>query len=297
MMKFGRSSVMLYLAMLLAMLIWWSIEDIHAADPLSVFVSILPQKRFVERIGGSRVQVSVMVGQGQGEETYEPTPRQMARLAQARLYFRIGIPFEDVWLGPIIKVNPNIEMVDCRQGIPLLSMRNNLEAGNRHGAHGATDPHIWTSPPLVKIMAAHIRNVLVTVDPTHSGQFEENYQAFIQDLDELDQFIRRTLMGITHRRFMVFHPAWGYFAHTYGLEEIAIEQAGKKPSAKALAALIKQGRQEGIRAIFVQKQFSRANAELIARAIGAKVIALDPLAEDYGRNLRHVATVLAGVLR
>jgi zinc transport system substrate-binding protein len=295
-MKFDRSGVMSYLAILLAILMGWS-TNIHAAAPLSVFVSILPQKHFVERIGGSRVQVSVMVGQGQSEETYEPTLRQMVKLARARLYFRIGLPFESVWLESIMEANPKIRVVDCQHGIALLSTANShpaLEVGDQHKT---LDPHIWTSPPLVKIMAVHIRNALIAVDPAYSHQFEENYQALIHDLDQLDQFIRKTLAGITHHRFMVFHPAWRYFAHTYGLEEIAIEQAGKEPGAKFLAALIEQGRQENIRAIFVQKQFSRAKAELVARAIGAEVITLDPLAEDYANNLRHVATVLAEVLQ
>jgi zinc transport system substrate-binding protein len=296
MMKFGYSSVAPYLAPLLATLMWWS-TNAQAADPFSVFVSILPQKYFVERIGGSRVQVSVMVGQGRSEETYEPTPRQMVKLAQARLYFRIGIPFENAWLGSIIKVNPNMEVVDCRQGIPLLSTASSLPIMEASDQYGATDPHTWTSPPLVKIMAAHIRNVLVAVDPAYGHQFEKNYQAFVQDLEQLDQFIRRTLTGITHHRFMVFHPAWRYFAHTYGLEEIAIEQAGKEPGAKSLAALIELGRQEDIRVIFVQRQFSQINADLVARAIGAKIVSLDPLAEDYISNLHHVATVLAGALR
>lgn len=298
-MKFGcsNSAMILYLIVPLIVLMGWS-TNVHAVDhPLSVFVSILPQKYFVERIGGSQVQVSVMIGQGRNEETYEPTPQQMVKLAQAKLYFRIGLPLENVWLESMKGVNPSLRVVDCRQGIPLLSMENNdshLEVENQHSA---ADPHIWTSPPLVKIMATHIRDALVAADPAHSHQFKKNYQVFAQDLDQLDQFIRKTLAEITQHHFMVFHPAWRYFAHTYGLKEIAIEKAGKEPGAKLLAALIEQGRQENIQAIFVQKQFSKAHAELVARAIDAKIIALDPLAEDYVSNLRHVATVLAEVLQ
>lgn len=264
-MKIGYSSIF-YLVIFLG----WSGSNAHATDSFSVFVSLLPQKYFVERIGGSRVQVSVMVEPGRSEEIYEPTPKQMIRLAQAKFYFRIGMPFEDIWLKSIVKANPNIKVIDCRQDIPLLFTP--IASMDRDNHHGAVDPHIWTSPPLVKIMAVHIRDVLVESDPDYSHQFEKNYQDFIQDLDKLDQFIRRTLSGLSHHRFMVFHPAWRYFAHTYGLEEIAIEYAGKDPGAKSLSALIMLGRQEGIRTIFVQKQFSQANAELVARAIGADVI-------------------------
>lgn len=295
-MKFGRRSLS-YLASLAAVTIWcWSAEA-YAAEPLSVFVSILPQKYFVERIGGNRVQVSALVERGRSPETYEPTPRQMVKLAQAKLYFRIGIPFENIWLERIMAANPSMAVVDCRQSIPLLPAVDVHGAGGGEEGTGGVDPHIWTSPPLVKIMAAHIRNALALVEPVYSHQFEENYQAFARELDQLDLFIRQTLAGVTRHRFMVFHPAWRYFAHTYGLEEIAIEQAGKEPGAKSLAALIEWGRREGVRAIFVQKQSSRASAEVVAHAIGAKIVTLDPLAENYVSNLRHVATSLAKVLQ
>lgn len=286
---------MFYLAGLLLGMGWWLGSSAYAAEPLPVFVSILPQKYFVERIGDDWVQVSVMVGAGRSPETYEPTPQQVARLAQAKIYFRIGMPLEDAWLKPMGSANPTLRVVDFRADIPLLPAVDTPSA--IADKHGAADPHIWTSPPLAKIMAAQIYTALAAVDPVHQAEFEENYQVFIQDLERLDRYIRKILAGITHRRFLVFHPAWRYFADTYGLTEIAIEQAGKEPGAKALAMLIEQAQREDIQAIFVQKQFSRANAELIARAIGAKIITLDPLAEDYINNLRQVANVLARVLR
>lgn len=286
--------LLLYLAGLLLGVGWWLGSSAYAAKPLPVFVSILPQKYFVERIGGDWVQVSVMVGAGRSPETYEPTPQQVARLARAKIYFRIGMPLEDAWLKPIGSANPALRVVDFRADIPLLPAADTPKV--IADKHGAIDPHIWTSPPLVKIMAAQIYTALAAVDPAHQAEFEENYQTFIQDLERLDRCIRKTLAGITHRRFLVFHPAWRYFANTYGLTEIAIEQAGKEPGAKALAMFIEQARREDIQAIFVQKQFSQANAELIARAIGAKIITLDPLAEDYINNLRQVANVLARVL-
>lgn len=279
-------------ASLLLVVVGWLGAGIHAAaaEPLTIFVSILPQKYFVERIGGNRVRVSVMVKAGRSPETYAPTPRQMVRLSQAQIYFRIGVPFEDAWLESIATANPKMRVVNLRQGISVLP----LPAEDRHGA---IDPHIWTSPPLVEKMAARIYTALAAIDPAHQAEFEENYHAFIQDLERLDSYIRKTLAGITHRQFLVFHPAWRYFAHTYGLTEIAIEQAGKEPSAKSLATLIEQAQREDIQVIFVQKQFSRTHAEVVARAIGAKIIPFDPLAEDYIHNLRQVANTLARVLQ
>jgi len=263
---------------------------------MPVFVSILPQRYFVERVGGDRVAVSVMVGPGQSPATYEPTPRQMAHLAKAQVYFRIGVPFEDVWMSRLTASYPGMRVTDAREGLQLREMRPATQAAARDH-HGAPDPHIWTSPRRVKAMAAQIRDVLTALDPAHQAEFEGNYQAFAGDLDALDQEIRALLAPVKSRRFMVFHPTWGYFADDYGLEQIAIEMEGKRPGARTLATLTNRATTEGIRVIFVQTQFSRRDAQTLARAIGGRVVAIDPLGEDYLENLRTVAKTFAEALR
>ena len=162
------------------------------ADGLPVFVSILPQKYFVERVGGEHVAVSVMVGPGQSPATYEPTPNQLARLTRARIYFGIGVEFEDVWMRRITAANPAMRIIDMRGGIPPRA--------------GLSDPHVWTSPPLVKIMAANIRDALSQLDPAHRAAYGANYEAFAADLDRLDRDIRVLLKDVGTRSFMVFHP-------------------------------------------------------------------------------------------
>ncbi len=264
------------------------------AEPIPVFVSIPPQKYFLERVGGQRVQVSVMVGPGQSPATYEPTPKQMSQLADARIFFRMGSPFEQVWMQRIKAANPTMRIVDARNGIPLRTLQP--AGGSSSKAMGRKvekDPHIWTSPPLVKRMAAHSKDALGELDPEHRGEYERNYRRFAEDLDRLDREIRNMLDGVKVRRFMVFHPSWGYYADTYGLEQIPIESEGKQPGPKTLARLIDLARHDGIKVIFVQKQFSRRNAEAVARAIGGKVVAVDPLAENYLENLRNVAKIFA----
>jgi len=285
-------SIRLALALLLAAgpLAWAA-----PAAPMTVFVSILPQRYFVERVGGDRVAVSVMVGPGQSPATYEPTPRQMAHLSEAQIYFRIGVPFEDVWMNRLTSSNPGMRVADAREGLQLREMRPATRASARHH-HGAPDPHIWTSPRRVKTMAAQIKDVLSGLDPAHRAEFEANYQAFARDLDALDQEIRVLLAPVKSRRFMVFHPSWGYFADDYGLEQIAIAMEGKQPGARTLATLTERATAEGIRIIFVQAQYSRRDAQTLARAIGGRAIAVDPLAEDYLENLRAVARTFAEAL-
>lgn len=265
--------------------------------PIEVFVSILPQKYFVERVGGGLVAVSVMVGPGQSPETYEPTPNQLSRLTGARVYFRIGIEFEEIWMKNIAAANPRMRIVDMRRGVPARTLEPPEGMAATVAPQGLADPHVWTSPPLVKVMAANIRDALSQLDPAHRAAYEANYETFAADLDRLDHDIRALLENAGTRSFMVFHPAWGYFADTYGLKQIPIEAGGKEPGARTLAHVIEVGRREHIKAIFVQAQFSRRAAETIAQAIGARVVAVDPLAEDYMNNLQRVARQFAEAMR
>lgn len=272
--------------------------------PVKVFVSVLPLKYFVERVGGEGVEVSVMVGPGRSPATYEPTPRQMAELSRAQIYFRVGVPFEQVWMKRLADLNPKLRIIDLRDGIHLRTLpahhHENLEEHRGPEDHDhmepqgeEKDPHIWTDPRLVKIMAEQIRNTLTTLAPSRGDEYAANCRAFIADLDRLDRLIRDRLAGVKQRRFLVFHPAWGYFADAYGLQQVAVEAEGKEPGPQALARIISQAREEQIRVIFVQQQFSQTTAKTVARAIDAKVVAVDPLAEDYLANMRLAAGAFA----
>ncbi len=268
------------------------------AGKLQVFVSILPQKYFVERIGGEHVQVSVMVGPGQSPATYEPRPRQMAGLVSARLFYRIGVAFEEVWMERISAANPGMQLLDARDGLVLREME---PAGGHHHDHdqlpqakGHPDPHIWLSPIMVRAMAGRLRDTLIRLDPSNQASYRANYQAFADDLEALTREIKNRLADLKQRSFMVFHPSWGYFADEFGLRQIPIESEGKEPGARTLVRLIEQARTKDISVIFVQRQFSQAPARGLAEAIGARVVAIDPLAEDYLVNLRRVATALKG---
>lgn len=276
------------------------VATLSAGEKIPVFVSILPQKYFVERVGGALVEVSVLVEPGRSPETYEPTPQQMAALSRATLFFRIGAPFEQAWMERVQRANPILRIVDNRNGIALRELESNSDSEDADHDHRHTqgkDPHIWTSPPLVKQIAVQIRDTLIGSAPEHHHAFEKNYAAFAAELDNLDQEIRDRLATLQNRRFMVFHPAWGYFADTYGLRQIPIEAAGKSPGPRTLAHLIEGGRSEGVRVIFVQPQYSERAARAVAQAIDGRVEAIDPLAYDFPANLRRVANLIAETSR
>lgn len=266
-----------------------------AGETIPVFVSILPQKYFVEQVGGRHVAVEVMVAPGASPATYEPKPRQMAALAAARAYFAVGVPFETVWLPRIQAANPRMRVVDTAAEIEKLPMaahahEADVDHDHHHEAnpHEVLDPHVWLAPPLVKIQARAIRDALVALDPIHQADYDAGLARFGEAIDDLDRELRETFTGREGMGFMVFHPAWGYFARTYGLEQIPIEIEGKDPKPAQLRELIQHAREHGIKVVFVQPQFSTKSAEMVAREIGGQVVAVDPLAGNWAENLRMV---------
>ena len=262
-----------------------------AASPkMSVYVSILPQKYFVQQICKELADVQVMVPPGASPATYEPKPRQMAAISKTRLYFSIGVPFENIWLKKLAATNPEMVVVATDRGIKKIPMTvHHHQEDENQPEHGTLDPHIWLSPPLVIQQAQTILKALQAADPAHRSVYEINYRAFISQLSDLDAELRSTFSGRSGQRFMVFHPSWGYFAQTYGLKQVAIEIEGKEPKPAQLKELIEHARKDGIKLVFVQPQFSARSAKLIAGEIGGQVVFADPLAEDWAGNLLAVA--------
>ncbi len=265
---------------------------------MAVMVSIAPQKYFVQQICRDLASVQIMVPPGANPATYEPKPRQMAAISKTRIYFSIGVPFEHAWLKKIAAANSAMTVVATDRGIQKLPMA----AGHHHeGAtqleHPSLDPHIWLSPPLVRIQARTILNAMQAADPDHRSVYESNFKAFMTQLSNLDDELKRLFSGRTGQQFMVFHPSWGYFAQGYGLKQVPIEIEGKEPKPAQLRELIEHAREDGIRSIFVQPQFSTKSARVIAEAIGAQVVMADPLAEDWADNLRAVARKFESALK
>ncbi|MFO7754327.1 MAG: zinc ABC transporter substrate-binding protein [Desulfobacteraceae bacterium] len=267
-----------------------------AGEPMQVFVSILPQKYFVERIGGRQVNVNVMVRPGENPAVYEPGPGQMVALTESSIYFAVGVPFERTWLGKISSANPDMRIVHTDADIrkfPMEGRHSHAEDGDGHdnadGNDAALDPHVWMSPPLVMLQARRILTALEKADPENSKLYENNYKEFIRELVDLDGDIRSLFREKEGMRFMVFHPSWGYFARAYGLVQIPVELEGKSIKPSRLVKLIKKGKKLGIDAVFIQPQFSRKSAEIVAGEIEGGVVQADPLAENWEENLRAVA--------
>jgi zinc transport system substrate-binding protein len=259
-------------------------------DKIGVVVSIAPQLDFVRAVGGEKVTVTVMVPPGADPHTYEPTPNQMVGVSKANIYAKVGsgIEFELAWMDKIGQQNKKMLIVDCSKGIKMMEMGENHGDEDDGEHHQGEDPHIWLSPRNAKLVVGNICSGLIQVDPQNEAYCTRNRDEYLAKLDALDRDIRDGLSEVKNRGFIVFHPAWGYFARDYDLEQIPIEIGGKEPSAKDIADLIQRAKELGIKIIFAEPQFNPKSAETIAKEIGGRVVFIDPLAEDYISNMRSV---------
>lgn len=278
---------------ILALLAFVLIGVASQAAPLKVAVSVGPQKYFVEKLAGPLAQVFVMVSPGADPHTFEPKASQMTQVAGARLYFAQGVEFEQIWLPRLAKTNQALTVVNANAGIDLLPMEDH---DHDHGKGKAandekeTDPHTWTSPRLAKIQAANMAKALTEADPANAPAYAANLAALQGEMDALDASIKDSLKGLPENAsFVVFHPAWAYFARDYGLRELAIEVGGREPGPRQLQTMVAEARDKGVKVVFVQPQFSRKAAQTLADSIGASLAVADDLAADWPANLLAVA--------
>lgn len=269
---------------------------VYTGDKIGVVVSIMPQAEFVENVGGNKVDITVMVPQNADPHTYEPKPGQMRALSKAGVYFKLGsgIEFELAWMDRLTSTNQGMIVVDCSSGIQLIEMTTE----ETHGGvpHGVMDPHIWMSPLNARIMVKNICDGLIKIDLANRLYYEKNRDFYLQKLIQLDNDIKHGLAGVKNRKFLVYHPAFGYFAKEYNLTMLAIEEEGKEPTAVNIARLIQQAKENNIKVVFASPQFNPQSAKVIASAIGGKVIFIDNLSRDYIANMRFLLGELVEVM-
>jgi zinc transport system substrate-binding protein len=257
-----------------------------------VLVSVAPYKLFVEKIAGNTVNVGLIVPAGSSSHTYEPTPKQMLSASHAEIWFQIGESFEPRASQALKSHHPDILFVDLRQGVDLITDSND-DGVHCHCSHHAqaccTDPHFWLSARQAKIQVKTIADTLVSRYPEHTALYQKNMKTLLQDLDNLDNDIKGFLAPLQNRVIMVSHPAYAYFCRDYQLKQLSIEFEGKDPSPQQLTRVLTNARQAGIKTIFIQMQYNNKGARLIAKEIGAKLVTLDPYAENYFDTMREIA--------
>lgn len=224
----------------------------------------------------------------------------MQRLSRASLYFSIGAPFEKGWLPRFASTNESMRLIDTVARIarrPTIRLAGDARDDGRETG-GGVDPHVWLAPPLMRLQAQTIRDALIAADPDHAADYLSGFQRTAAEISAVDAEILDTLAAVPveRRRFMVFHPAFGYFAESYGLEQMTIEIEGKEPGPRELRNVIETARKRGVEVIFIEPQFPQRAARALAGEIGAGVETLDPLQRDWPAGMRAIAATLGANL-
>ena len=258
-------------------------------------VTIQPLKYIIEGITGGDFTIEVIVPNGASPETYEPTPKQIISLSNSKMIFSTGlIDFENALLG---RLREQSKIVNLSQGIELIegscSHNHSKEEHNAHNHSHGIDPHIWTSPRELKVMAENAYNAIAKHYPD-STKYHVAYQALITELEELDKECEELCLNTDTKAFVVYHPALTYFARAYGIEQITVESDGKEPSAKHLATIIEQAKQKGVKCVLYQRQYPRSVVEVVAKDMGIEAIEFDPLAENVTENILHITHTITG---
>lgn len=270
--------------------------QLHGTEILShtVLVSIAPYTSLLKEIAGDTIEIVLLVPPGASFHTFEPTPRQVLDASKADIWFRVGESFEGRAMQALQHHRPNMRIVDLRKGVDLITVDHEDAHCCPHCCHEAgADLHIWLSPKQTKIQAQTLADALIATYPEHRLQYEKGLQKLLADLDTLDAEIRKTLSSVQERTILVGHPAYAYFARDYNLKQLPIEFEGKEPSPRQLCVLLDKARQAKMTKVYVQPQYSKKGAELVANALGAQVIVLDPYSGNYFESLREIARRIA----
>jgi zinc transport system substrate-binding protein len=262
------------------------------AGPVAV-VSILPQRWFVERIAAGRFPVTVLAGPGQNPHNYEPSPRQMTDLTGAAFWLLSGTEFEISLKPKIAALFPGLLIIDGTEGVRFRTLEDHEDEDETRAGNGHIDRHTWLGSGPAKIMAVHILNVLIDIDPSGAALYRTNYDALLRDIDGEYNTLRTELAPLRGRTVLVYHPSFGYFLDEFGLIQKAVETGGKEPAPRMLRKLMEEARQERAAAIFVQAQFPLQIAQILAAALNMETVPLDPLSPDWLANIRVMGETLA----
>lgn len=251
-----------------------------------IIVSIEPLKYIIENIVGDDLSIEVLVPANASPETYEPTPRQRIAIDNAQMVFSTGlIAFEQ---KVIDKITHAEQITNLSNGIEL------IDGGCTHSNHNHThgiDPHIWTSPDELRIMARNAHNTIMQHYPD-SAKYTTAYQLLDAELEELSAWCRDKIEVSATQAFVIYHPALTYFARNYNIEQIAIENQGKEPSAKRMAEIIELSRKKGVDCLLYQTEFPRSMVEVIAKDMNIEPIEINPLDENPVRFIKHVTNII-----
>ena len=256
------------------------------AVTVTVTVTISPYKYFVDQIAEGKVDVNVMVSNGNNPETYEPYAQQMMELSKSALYLKVGsIGFEQTWMKKLQDNAPDMKVIDTSVGIkPAKTPGGNI------------DPHVWMSCSNARIIASNILKALSELEPKNKAFFEKNYLSLLRIIDKRDSIIKEGFNKNPDlvRKFVIYHPILTYFARDYQLEQLAIEEEGREPSAAQLKSLIQRVRKENIKFCLIQAEFANRNTTTFINESHTKPMDINPLQGDWNWAMQEAAAAVQG---
>lgn len=300
-------------------------------EKVQIYTTVYPLQYFAERIGGESVHVSSIYPAGANEHTFEPTQKDMMALADADLFFYIGLGLEGfVENAKKTLADEEVNMIATVDGISDEQLEeaaheeeeatstdshdheHESESSEDHSHeghdHGDIDPHVWMSPKISQSLALSIKDSLVEISPGQQETFEKNYDELVSDLQQLDADFEEMAHNAPNKTFFVSHSAFGYIANTYGLEQLAVAglNSQDEPSQKELTKLIDLAEEKNIEYILFEQNVSSKLTEVIQKEIGAESLVLHNLGvlskediqnkETYftlmNKNLETLRTVL-----
>ena len=260
----------------------------------TVLVSVPPYAYFVKKIAQDAVEIETLVPVGTNPHIYEATPQEVQRHQNAALWIYLGESFDKKIFKFFQTVKNPIQIVDVTEGTHLLSICEENATGHAHLHYDeGKDLHIWLSPSLAKLQAEKIAKALIELVPNQSVKFESNLQAFLYELDELDQQIATMLMPMKGKAILVSHPAFGYFCRDYHLTQLSVEIEGKEPLPQHVAEILNKAKSYSVKTVLTEPQYSNKGADLLAQSLGLPTHMVDPYAENFSENLLTIARFIA----
>lgn len=263
-------------------------------DVLSVYTTVYPLQYFTERIGGDLVDVKTVYPPGSDEHTFEPSQKDMIKMADSDLFIYMGLGLEGfVDQAKDILNNEGVKMIAAGENLAIENTEQHNHDDHEHEHdhdhdghshdghdHGDVDPHVWIDPVYGQQLAEEIKAQLITALPEHEEEFTANFNKLNEELNELNNTFTSMVENANKNKFIVSHAAYGYWESRYGLEQISVAglSTSSEPSQKQLQNIIQTANENELDTIYFEQNVSSKLTEIVQSEIGAESLQLHNLA-------------------
>ena len=245
------------------------------AEPLNVVSSFSILGDVAKQIGGDKVLVSNLVDADQDTHAYHITSGDVKKIRAAKLVLLNGLGLENGDLTRAVKQS-KVNYAEATAGIKAMAAgeHNHNHAGHDHD-HGRFDPHVWQDPILMQKYADNVAAALSRIDPQNKAYYSQRLQNYQAELSKLDAYAKTKFNAVPRerRKVLMGHDAFAYMGKRYGIQFYAPQGVSSEaePSAKQVATIIRQVKQQGVKAVFTENIKDTRMLDRIAKETGSKV--------------------------